>query len=208
MTLVVARGKTVDDALAQNDRAAALLAQQTNVAGIYSLASICPSIAVQEANIQRWQNFWTPRRKENLRATLGQTGGELGFRTNAFAPFWKIVDEKPALLTPDLFRSTALEQAVNERIAIGTNDTAVSTLIKLTDRSQAGKLRAALPGFILIDQKNFADHIAALAKNGMGHFALWTAIVVGVIVYLTLASSNLSLPRCCPSVSDCCGRSA
>ena len=34
MTLVVARGKTVDDALAQNDRAAENLAEQTNVAGV------------------------------------------------------------------------------------------------------------------------------------------------------------------------------
>jgi len=198
MTLVVARGKTPDEALAQNDRAAALLAQQTNVASVYSLAAICPSLATQEQNIQRWQSFWTADRKETLRQALQQVGGELGFRPEAFAPFWKTVEDKPAPITLDLFRGTPLEQALNERVASGTNDTAVSTLIKLADRDQAGQLRAALPGFILIDQMNFAEHIAALAKGGMGHFALWTVIAVGTIVYLTLSSVELILATLLP----------
>jgi 1-acyl-sn-glycerol-3-phosphate acyltransferase len=191
MTLVVARGKTADDALAQNDRAAEILACQTNIAGVYSLAAVCPSLADQEANIKRWQEFWTPARQENLHQTLQQVGGELGFRPDAFAPFWKSVEGKPAMITLDQFRGTPLEQALSERVAIGTNDTAVSTLVKLTDRSQAGALRDALPEFILIDQKNFADHIAALAKNGMGHFALWTVVAVGAIVYFALGSIEL-----------------
>ncbi len=198
MTLVVARGKTVEDALAQNDRAAALLAGQTNVTGVYSLASVCPSLATQDENIKRWQNFWTPERKTQLQQTLQQVGGELGFRPEAFSPFWKTVDQTPAPITLDLFRGTALEEALNERVATGTNDTAVSTLIKLADRSQAGQLRDALPGFILIDQRNFAEHIAARAKSGMGHFALWTAIAVGTIVYLTLSSIELIIATLLP----------
>jgi 1-acyl-sn-glycerol-3-phosphate acyltransferase len=198
MTLVVARGKTVDDALAQNDRAAALLAAQTNVTGIYSLASVCPSMATQEENIKRWQDFWTPRRKDKLQQTLQGVGGELGFRPEAFAPFWKTVNETPAPITLDMFHGTALEEALNERVATGTNDTAISTLIKLADRSKAGELRDALPGFILIDQRNFAEHIAALAKSGMGHFALWTAIAVGSIVYLTLNSIELIIATLLP----------
>jgi 1-acyl-sn-glycerol-3-phosphate acyltransferase len=198
MTLVVARGKTADDALAQNDRAAEILARQKNVTGVYSLAAVCPSLADQEANIKRWQNFWTPARQENLHQTLQQVGGELGFRPDAFAPFWKSIGKKPAMITPDLFRGTPLEQALSERVAVGTNDTAVSTLIKLADRSQAGNLRDALPGFILIDQKNFADHIAALARNGMRHFALWTVVAVGAIVYFALGSVELVVATMLP----------
>jgi predicted exporter len=63
VTLVVARGATVDDALAQNDRAAEILARDPGVTDVYSLASICPSAATQSANIRRWKNFWTPARR-------------------------------------------------------------------------------------------------------------------------------------------------
>ena len=198
MTLIVARGKTEDDALAQNDRAAQLLAQQPNVTGVYSLAAVCPSLATQEANIQRWQKFWTPEKQFALKQTLQQVGGELGFRPDAFAPFWKSVTEKPAMITLDQFRGTALEQALSERVAVGTNDTAISTLIKVADRSQVRKLRDALPGFILIDQKNFADHIAGLAKSGMGHFAFWTVVLVGAIAYFSLGSVELVIATMLP----------
>ena len=88
-TLVIARAKTVDEALVLNDRAAALLAQQTNVAGVYSLSAVCPSIATQNENIRRWEKFWTQERKENLRASIQTTAAELGFRADAFTAFWK-----------------------------------------------------------------------------------------------------------------------
>ncbi|HEY5297421.1 MAG TPA: 1-acyl-sn-glycerol-3-phosphate acyltransferase [Verrucomicrobiae bacterium] len=193
MTLVVARGATPEDALAQNDHVAKVLAQQTNFVSVSSLAAVCPSLATQETNIQRWQNFWSPARKNSLRQTLRQVGGELGFRPDAFDPFWKCVEDKPPLLTLAMFRGTPLEQVLNERVAFGngTNDTAVSTLVKLKDRAQVEKLRAALPGIIVLDQKDFANHIASLAKSGMGYFVLWTVIVVGAIVYFALASIEI-----------------
>jgi uncharacterized protein len=200
MTLVAARGATPDAALAQNDHAAEVLSHETNVSGIYSLAAVCPSLATQKKNIQRWQNFWTPARMENLRQTLSQVSGELGFRPDAFAQFWKCVEDKPPMLTLDLFHGTPLEQALNERVAFGTgtNDTAVSTLVKLNDRSLVPQLRDALPGMIVLDQKDFANHIAALAKKGVGYFALWTAIVVAVIVYFALASIELVIATLLP----------
>jgi 1-acyl-sn-glycerol-3-phosphate acyltransferase len=200
MTLVVARGATADAALAQNDSAAEILSHETNVSGIYSLAAVCPSLATQEKNIARWQNFWTPARQENLRQTMSQVGGELGFRPDAFAQFWKCVEDKPRMLTLEMFRGTPLEQALNERVAFGTgtNETAVSTLVKLNDRSQVQQLRDALPGMIVLDQKDFANHIAALAKSGMGYFALWTGIVVATIVYFALASIELVIATLLP----------
>jgi 1-acyl-sn-glycerol-3-phosphate acyltransferase len=198
LTIIVARGTNVEEMLEENDRAAEILAHDPNVTNVFSLASICPSEATQKANIQRWQKFWTPARQNALHQTLQQVGGELGFRPDAFAPFWKSVETKPALLTLDLFRGTPLEQALNERTALAPGDNAVSTLIKLKDRSQVGKLRNELPGMIVLDQKNFAEHIAALAKSGMGYFALWTGIAVAVIVYFALASVELVVATLLP----------
>ena len=51
---------------------------------------------------------------------------------------------------------------------------------------------------IVLDQKNFAEHIAALAKSGMGYFALWTGIAVAVIVYFALASIELVIATLLP----------
>jgi 1-acyl-sn-glycerol-3-phosphate acyltransferase len=191
MTLVVARGATPEEALAKNDRAAEILARNPNVSEVYSLASVCPSPETQAANLKRWREFWTVERRDALRKTLEQVGGELGFRSDAFAKFWQTIEHEPPLLTPDFFRATPLEQALNERVAFGKGDNAVSTLVKLKDREHVEQVRQSLPGLIVLDHRDFVEHIARLARSGLRDFAVWTAILVAGILYLTMASVEL-----------------
>ena len=198
MTLVVARGTNLDEALAQNDRAAEILSREPEVTSVFSLSSILPSRATQEANIRRWHGFWTPERREALHRTLRQVGTEMGFQTNAFADFWPKVEQEPALLTLDTFRGTPLEQALNERVAVDEGDTAVSTLLKLEDRTQVTRLQLDMPGLMILDRKDFAAHIADLARESLAHFALWTALVVAAIIYLSLMSVELIVATLLP----------
>jgi len=191
LTMVVARGATPAEALTQNDRAAEVLARDPNVTALYSLSAVCPAPATQAANIRRWQEFWSPTKQAALRQTLQQVGGELGFRSDAFAKFWSRLEGEPALLTLDTFRGTPLEQALTERVARSPDATAVSTLVKLENRGQVGKVREALPGLIVLDGQDFAAHIAGLARQGLEHFAIWTGIIVGVLLLFSLASVEL-----------------
>src|SRR5437879_5249727 len=191
MTLVVARGTSVEEALAQNDRAAETLARAPGVAAVYSLASVCPSQATQQANFSRWRAFWTPARREATHQTLRQVGAELGFRPEAFDPFWQRLESEPMALTLDTFRGTPLEQVLNERVALAAGDNAVTTLLKLEDRARVASLRQQLPGMIVLDHKAFAEHIAGLAKQGLGSAALWTSILVTAILYFSLGSIEL-----------------
>lgn len=198
MTMVVARGETPEAALAHNDRVLAALARETNVASVYSLAAVCPSPEVQRMNLQLWREFWTAERRADLRATLEQIGGELGFRAGAFDKFWQSVEGERPLLTLDMFRGTPLESALNERVAHGTNDHAISTLVKLKDRDAVGQLRAALPDTIVLDSKGLADHIAGMARDGLKRFALWSAVLVGGLLFLSMASVELVLMTLLP----------
>jgi len=198
MVLVVARGSTVEKALAKNDRAAEILIHHPGVKEVYSLASVCPSIETQQANIQRWRNFWTAQRREALRQTVAQVGADLGFRPDAFSSFWQRVETPPPLLTLEVFRGTPIEQALNERVALAPGDNAVSTLLKLEDRSRFENLRRALPELIVLDQQAFAEHLATLAKQGLGRSAIWTAVLVTGILYLSLASIELVLATLLP----------
>ena len=198
MTMILAHGKTEEEALVQNDRAAELLAHEPGVTAVYSLSSVCPAKANQEASIRRWHEFWTPARRTELRQTLEQTGKELGFRGDAFAPFWQRIEGEPKILTLALFRGTPLQQVMNERVALADGDNAVSTLIKIDDHSQVPALRKKLSGMIVLDQRSFADHIAAMTKGGLGTFALWTGIIVTGILYLSLASTELVLATLLP----------
>ena len=198
MTLVVSRGETPEAALAQNDRAFEVLSRDANVSHVYSLAAVCPSPEVQQENLKRWREFWTPERRTEVRKTLDQVGGELGFRGEAFAAFWQRVEGERPLLTLDMFRGTPLENVLNERVALGTNDNAISTLVKLKNRAEVAKLREVLPDAIILDSKGLAGHIAGLARVGLGRFAWWTGLIVAVLLWLTLGSVSLVLVTIMP----------
>lgn len=193
MTMVVARGATPEAALAQNDRVFEVLSRDTTVASAFSLASVCPSPETQQANLKRWREFWTTERRVALRETLRQVGGELGFRAEAFAKFWQSVEGERPLLTLEMYRGTPLENALNERVALGTNDNAISTLVKLKDRAKVAKLRDTLPDAIILDSQGLADHVAGLARVGLKRFALWTGVFVAALLFLTLGSVELVL---------------
>jgi len=191
MTMIVSRGDTPDAALVENDRIYHALMQQTNVAAVYSLATICPATATQEENFARWRNFWTAERKDNLRRSLAQIGGELGFRADAFETFWRVVNGEPARLTLELFQGTPLEKALAERVALGADDNAISTLVKLNDRSEAKDLRTELPNAIVLDGLALTEHIAGMAREGLQRFALWSGAFVALLLYFTLVSVEL-----------------
>lgn len=199
MTLVVARGATEEEALQKNDHAAEVLAHDPDVKSVYSLASVCPSVATQKANIQRWKTFWTPERREALRKTVTQIGTELGFTTNAFDIFWQRIESEPKLLTLEMFRGTPLDQVLNERVALAPGDDAVTTLLKLDNRVQAAaRLRRTMPEMIVLDQRAFTQHIADLARSGLSHSAFWIGIFVVAIVYFSLGAIELVIATILP----------
>ena len=188
MTLVVARGATLEEALARNDALAGQLAGEPNVIAVHSLAAVCPARATQEANYCRWQAFWTAERREELRATLAVVGRELGFRAEAFAPFWERLDAAPEWISPATFAHTPLAPAITERVIEGAADTAVATLVKLADRTQADRLRERWPDVLVLDKVALTAHIAALARQGLGVFAVAATVLVAAILYVALGS--------------------
>jgi len=204
MTMVVVRGETPEAALVQNDRALTTLTGHPNVAGVFSLAAICPAPATQRENTNRWREFWTAERRTAVRTTLDAVGGELGFRAGAFDKFWHSVEHEPVALTLDLFRGTPLETALNERVALGTNDHAISTLVKLKNRSAVTQLRTELPGAIILDGVGLADHIAELARDSLKRFAVWTGIVVALLLFFSLASLELTVITLLPLAFGLC----
>jgi 1-acyl-sn-glycerol-3-phosphate acyltransferase len=198
MTMVVARGKTPEAALTENDRVFEVLSRDPNVATAFSLTSVCPAPEAQRANLVRWKKFWTAERQADLRETLDKVGGELGFRPGAFDKFWQSMEGERPLLTLDMFRGTPLENALNERVALDSSDNAISTLVKLKNRDEIAKLHAALPDTIVLDSKGLATHIASLARVGLERFALWTGVFVAALLFLTLASVELVLMTLLP----------
>ena len=84
----------------------------------------------------------------------------------------------------------------------------MGTLFKMKDPAQIGPLRQKLSGMIVLDKRNFAGHIADLAKEGLGRFAWQTGLLVTAIVYFALGSIELVVSHLAAAgVGPCSGRS-
>ncbi len=62
--------------------------QKNEIASAFAGAALFPGPDLRPSNFTAWQNFWTPRRVENLRTLMAQTAPRFGFAENAFAPFF------------------------------------------------------------------------------------------------------------------------
>lgn len=54
---------------------------------------LLPSTVEQQKRIARWQNFWTPDRKQNVMTTIHEAARKNGFAENAFSSFAATIDK-------------------------------------------------------------------------------------------------------------------
>src|SRR5690606_28131337 len=84
---------------------------------------------------------------------------------------------------------------------LAEGDNAISTMVRLQDRTLAGQLREAVPGVIVLDGRDFATHLEAIAKNGLKLFAIGTTAAVAGLLFFSLASIELAIVTLIPIVT-------
>jgi 1-acyl-sn-glycerol-3-phosphate acyltransferase len=97
---VVTQGKNLDEALSNTRRflwKAEALKQQGLVKKYSSVTSLALPTGVQQTRIDRWNEYWTPEKKELLRARITDAAISNGFRASGFDGFfaWLDKDFKP-----------------------------------------------------------------------------------------------------------------
>ncbi len=94
---VMVEGRDVRELQQKGDRLAALLDREVRTGTLVSAfvpSSVFPGEQRAEQNFSAWRAFWLPERKMALRNGLRMASIELGFRPNAFAPFFTLVEAK------------------------------------------------------------------------------------------------------------------
>jgi uncharacterized protein len=87
---VITRGDNLDKALAETDRLlvkAGELKEQGLVKKYASVTDLAIPMEEQQRRIARWNAFWTPEKKEQVKAALAHAEGEYGFKAGSFSGF-------------------------------------------------------------------------------------------------------------------------
>ena len=95
MAIVVVTGKSREEAEEANDRIDHVISGHLPEGDFVSLSSFWPSTATRQANLQRWEKFWSPDRIATLRKNLAAAGEPCGFAAEGLDPFFSSLTTPP-----------------------------------------------------------------------------------------------------------------
>ena len=201
--VIFAEGSDLQSALETNDRLFQYLSANEAAEGIVSLAPILPSYVSQRANQQRWIEFWSEANKVRLRQLLTSLGSVMGFRPDAFTPFFKRLSRPSTLINPEDLMALGLEEIVNSLIVRTDARTAVLTLVPDTPNMADLIQRRGnnLAGIKLASQMQFHHIISQAIADDFLQFILAASAVVCVCLSLLFRNLKMILLALIPVVS-------
>ncbi|HZI11931.1 MAG TPA: MMPL family transporter [Myxococcus sp.] len=186
-SLVVARGKTLEEALRVNDRVAAALEplrKEGVLTSLKSTSALVPSAGTQRERAERLRAMDL----EAARKQLSTASVEAGFSPTAFTRFWdevvSVAKGEVAPLEPQALQATSMGQLLSRAIQCDTKGCGVVTMLERAPGSQVERISAVLPeGARLVDSEALANKaVAAIPRQ----LALLCALgVLGNVVLLS-----------------------
>ncbi|HUN54293.1 MAG TPA: methyltransferase domain-containing protein [Smithella sp.] len=94
---VFLEAKSIDELQNKNDQLMNWLSadvRQEKLSPVFLPSVLFPSARTARSNFSAWREFWNKQRVAALRRDLDEAARESGFKPEAFAPFWKIINQK------------------------------------------------------------------------------------------------------------------
>ena len=201
--VIFAEGSDLQSALETNDRLFQYFSANRAAEGIVSLAPVLPSYASQRANQQRWIEFWSEANQERLRRLLTSQASPMGFRPDAFTPFFKRLSRPSSLVNPGDLKALGLGEIVNSLIVSQEGRTAVLTIVPdtplMADLIQ--RRGPELAGVKLASQVHFRHIISQAIADDFLRFILTAFAVVCLCLGLLFRNLKMILLALIPVVS-------
>ena len=145
-------------------------------------AALLPGPKTQESNLAAWREFWNRDRVAALKASLRADGLCMGFKADAFAPFFRILEEPqdPRPLIPkELFPFFGI-------FPVGKKNGGwvLADLISPGPSYQGESFfkRAWGEGFLSFDSGHFSRHLTRELNRSF----IWMLLVVGGVTFIVL----------------------
>jgi uncharacterized protein len=97
MVYLLFQGKDLNEALAGNEKALGKIKKLQEEKAVYKyfgVNAVMVSDSMQQVRNRRWQEYWTPEKKEALKTNLGKYAPQYGFKGDAFNDFLSLLDKK------------------------------------------------------------------------------------------------------------------
>lgn len=194
---VVTEGATMEDALQANERLLPVvqeLERQGVVKKYTGIGSLLLSRQEQEARLQRWRNYWTPEKKQQLIAYMQQQGPAVGFKASAFDPFAQWLHQHFTVL-PAAAQRRLMASALGDYITEKKDRVSLVTLLKVGEGRKQAVYDALTPQphTTVLDKQYAANRLTEVIREEFNSIAWMTSLLVFFALLLSYGRIELAL---------------
>lgn len=199
---VAAYGKSMEEVLHNNtklfdDLSAAK--QQHKILNFSSVGGIVLSQTAQEQKIEKWNSFWNAQKKQLLKSGLIAEGSKLGFKPEAYSPFFEHLDFdfKPVSASVYLkIQALQLKEFITEKNGFYT----ISTLVKVSPQQRDAfvKSASAKENLIAIDRQQMNETFFSTLKTDFNSLVNYSFVAVILILFFFFRRIELVIISCIP----------
>ncbi len=193
---LVSTGKNMDEALRNNEQLAKQVKklQDEGIVKKYtSVDGILLSDSLQRAKIARWNSFWTPDKKEELKKGILKEAAILGFKPDAFDAFFHdVLDHEYQTLPPSAFDKLE-KMFLNQYIYPAKDFSTVATIlkVKLQDKQKVYDALGEDSHTFIFDKQFLTTTFIDILKDDL-NLLVWVSLLM-VFAILLVAYGRIEL---------------
>jgi 1-acyl-sn-glycerol-3-phosphate acyltransferase len=194
---LITEGRNLNEALINNEklvRSVEELQQKKLVNKFSGVSSLIISDSLQRARIDRWNQYWTPEKKQAVLATLVKEGERLKFKASAFDKFKELLNKDFDTAGAGVMagiRKNFLEDYITER----PGRASVVTLVKVTPDNKTALYKTFEndPNVTVLDKQYLTTKFVEIVNKDFSSIALMTSLLVFFVLLLMYGRIELTL---------------
>ncbi len=203
-TFVVSTASSLNQALEYNEKATKILEKLQTKGVLQNYTSVSKflfSKKAQKEKIARWNQFWTPQKKAQIKAALIAQGKSLKFKENSFDKFYQLLDKEfePVNLKEfESLKNLILKEYISEK----NGQVSLISIVKLAPENKAEVYAAFkdLTQSTIFDKKFIAEQFAKSLKKDFASLVNWSFLIVFLILLVAFGRLELALLTMFPIV--------
>lgn len=201
---LVSSGKTLDEALANNERQLPQLEQlekEGKLRKYSSVSAIMLSRAEQLKRIERWKSFWTKERSATLKKMLIEKSAKYKFKESAFDEFYALLEKDFQPIRPGVFnefKTSLLDNFITEQ----PTETTVVTILKTTADKEDEVVNAIKENehLVVFDKKFLTNRFVQIIQNNFNLILTISSLLVLIMLIISYGRFELALITYIPMV--------
>lgn len=194
---VISKGESLDAALENSEKAFPIIEQLKKEGKITTYAGVSfllPSLKEQEKRINKWNNYWTPDKKNNVLNSLINQGIEWHFKETAFESFktnlenkFSPISNKDRNILKEAFLKNFIEENKNEATVIGIIKTKPENVKDIYSQM------SIYPEVAVFDRQYVTNTLVKLVSKDFNFITIFSSLLVLIVLFLTYGRIELAL---------------